>query len=137
MTDTFTGTKRSDVMRAIKSKNTKPEMVVRSVAHALGYRFRLHRRELPGCPDLVFAGRHKVIFVHGCFWHGHSGCKDGRLPKSNLGYWGAKIEKNRVRDKRSERRLRTLGWRVLTIWECQTSKTDALSRRIVRFLDRV
>ena len=121
-------------MRAIKSKNTKPELRVRSIAHSLGYRFRLHQRNLPGCPDMVFAKRHKVIFVHGCFWHGHAGCKDGHLPKSNLQYWPDKIRRNRVRDARSTRLLRAVGWGVMTIWECQTRDAESISARLIRFL---
>jgi len=136
MTDTFTVEKRSSVMRAIKGKDTQPELAVRSLVHRLGYRFRLHRRTLPGCPDLVFVKRRKVIFIHGCFWHGHTACKGGRLPKSNRTYWSSKIEKNRARDARSVRRLRADGWGVMTIWECQMKSFEALSRRISRFLDR-
>ena len=132
--DTFSTEKRSSVMRAIKGKDTKPELVVRSLVHRLGYRFRLHRRSLPGCPDLVFVARKKVIFVHGCFWHGHAECKDGRLPKSNLDYWTNKIAKNQRRDSRAVRRLRADGWGVMTIWECQTSNIDAMAARLRRFL---
>lgn len=135
MTDTFTVEKRSSLMRAIKSKDTKPEMVVRSLVHRLGYRFRLHRRALPGCPDLVFVRQHKVIFVHGCFWHGHAACKGGHLPKSNGAYWSTKIEKNRARDKRAARKLRADGWGVMTIWECQTIRSESLVERISRYLD--
>src|SRR5665213_3086550 len=112
MADTFTSDKRSDVMRAIKSTNTKPEMTVRSLAHCLGFRFRLHRKSLPGCPDMVFVKQHKVIFVHGCFWHGHEGCREGRLPKSNLEYWTQKIARNKKRDARAIRKLRADGWGV-------------------------
>lgn len=137
MPDMFTREKRTEIMRAIKGKDTRPEMIVRALTHAMGYRYRLHQRDLPGRPDLVFASRGKVIFVHGCFWHGHTGCKEGRLPKSNLGYWSAKIERNRDRDRRAEWKLRSWGWGVLTIWGCQTHDSQVLSRRITRFLDRV
>ena len=123
-------------MRAIKSKDTKPEMVVRKLVHSMGYRYRLHQLDLPGKPDLVFARRAKVIFVHGCFWHGHCACKGGHLPKSNGAYWTTKIEKNRARDKRAVRQLRASGWGVMTIWECQTNGVEALSRMISRFLER-
>ena len=135
MTDMFTVEKRSSVMRAIKGTNTKPEMIVRSLAHRLGYRFRLHRRSLPGCPDMVFVKQHKVIFVHGCFWHGHAGCKEGRLPKSNVEYWTPKIGRNKKRDAKAIRRLRADGWGVKTVWECQTGQLDQLAKVISRFLD--
>lgn len=134
MTDTFTAEKRSEVMRAIKGKDTKPEMVVRSVAHRLGYRFRLHVRELTGCPDLVFPRRRKVIFVHGCFWHGHAGCKEGRLPKSNVDYWTQKIGRNKKRDASVIRKLRKEGWGVKIVWECQTGRPDSLSKIIEKFM---
>ena len=135
MTDTFTVEKRSSVMRAIKSKDTQPELAVRSLVHRLGYRFRLHRRSLPGSPDLVFVKKRKVVFVHGCFWHGHAACKGGHLPKSNGTYWSNKIEKNRARDKRAARRLRADGWGVMTIWECQTTGLVSLIPKIMRFLE--
>jgi DNA mismatch endonuclease, patch repair protein len=135
MTDVFTIEKRSSVMRSIKGKDTKPEMVVRSLAHKLGYRFRLHRRSLPGCPDLVFVKHRKVLFVHGCFWHGHT-CKLGHLPKSNIEYWSTKIARNQLRHRRAIRRLRADGWGVMTVWECQVSRVEALVTRIERFLGR-
>lgn len=135
MTDVFTVEKRSSVMRAIKGKDTKPEMVVRSLVHRLGYRFRLHRLSLPGCPDLVFVKQKKVIFVHGCFWHGHT-CKSGHLPKSNAEYWTTKIARNRIRHRRAVCRLRADGWGAMTVWECQISRAEALVRRLERFLGR-
>ena len=137
MTDMFTPEKRRAIMRTIRDKDTRPEMIVRGLTHAMGYRYRLHQRDLPGRPDLVFASRGKVIFVHGCFWHGHAACKEGRLPKSNLGSWSSKIQRNRDRDKRAERKLGALGWGVLTIWECQIKNQQVLSRRIQQFLNRV
>lgn len=125
-------------MSRIRSKDTQPEMVVRRLLHRLGYRYRLHRSDLPGKPDLVFPSRRAVIFVDGCFWHGH-GCSIGRKPKTNRPYWSPKIEGNMLRDARNRRTLRRQGWRVLTVWECATKKGDfsALERRLVRFLERV
>ena len=106
-------------MRNIKSKNTRPEIFVRKLIYSLGYRYRIHYKGLPGKPDLVFAGKNKVIFVNGCFWHGHYGCTDGRIPKANAEYWKGKIEKNKMRDKIHEDELRSLGWDVLVMWECE------------------
>jgi len=126
---------RSAVMRAVKSTNTRPEMIVRSLAHRLGFRFRLHRKTLPGNPDLVFVGRRKAIFVNGCFWHGHD-CKRGdRMPKANAGYWSAKIAGNKARDAKACAALAAGGWDVLTIWECETRDVAALSARLIDFLD--
>src|SRR5665213_1778247 len=118
MADTLSKRARSVQMSLIRSTNTKPEMIVRRLTHALGGRFRLHKRDLPGTPDLVFSGRHKVIFVHGCFWHRHVGCALARLPKSNLAFWNAKLTANSERDHRQQRKLRRSGWKVLVIWEC-------------------
>ena len=114
----------------------KPELIVRRAAHALGYRFRLHRRDLPGKPDLVFPSRHKVIFVHGCFWHQHDDpqCLDGRLPKSRAEYWGPKLQRNVERDAAHVAALEADGWKVLSIWECDTKDAVALEKRIQRFL---
>ncbi|MDX3899381.1 MAG: DNA mismatch endonuclease Vsr [Sphingobium sp.] len=127
---------RSRTMRAVKSTDTKPEMLVRRLAHRLGYRFRLHRKDLPGSPDLVFPGRRRVIFVHGCFWHGHH-CKRGaRPPKTNAEYWRAKIARNRARDERVIGELEAIGWRSMTIWECELRDEDALSLRLRRYLEQ-
>jgi DNA mismatch endonuclease, patch repair protein len=121
-------------MRAIKSKDTKPELVVRKLIHGLGYRYRLHRKELPGHPDLVFARRRKVIFVHGCFWHGHD-CKRGnRAPKENAEYWRQKIDRNKERDLKHKSALREAGWDILIIWECELKDVTALEGRIQHFL---
>lgn len=117
MTDTVSPEVRSAMMSGIRGKDTKPEMVVRRLLHRLGYRFRLHGKDLPGKPDLVFTARRKVVFVHGCFWHGH-GCKVGRLPKSRTEYWLAKINGNRDRDSESVSKLEAAGWSVLVLWEC-------------------
>ncbi len=128
------GAARSAVMRAVKSTNTTPEMRVRSLAHRLGFRFRLHRKGLPGCPDLVFVARRKAIFVNGCFWHGHD-CKRGaRLPKANALYWREKIARNQARDAKAREDLAAAGWLALTIWECETKDVDRLGARLAAFL---
>ncbi|HMO74150.1 MAG TPA: very short patch repair endonuclease [Sphingopyxis sp.] len=124
---------RSRLMARIGSKNTKPEIEVRSLLHRMGYRFRLHRKELPGKPDIVFKGRRKAIFVHGCFWHGH-GCRIGRLPKSNVGFWHGKIERNRKRDKEKRSELEQLGWTVAEIWQCEIKDSQSLAERLQKFL---
>ena len=127
---------RSRIMRAVKGRNTSPELLVRSLVHRQGYRFRLHRKNLPGSPDLVFAGRRKVIFVHGCFWHGHH-CKRGaRVPKSNMAYWKAKIARNVARDAGSLRQLKKAGWRALIVWECELKNEAKLKNRIDRFFSK-
>lgn len=125
---------RSATMRAVKSTNTKPELKVRSLIHHLGYRFRLHRKDLPGTPDLVLSGRRKVIFVHGCFWHGHDCARGSRTPKTNRPYWLTKIDRNRNRDIANLCKLRANEWNVLTIWECETSDLSALTERVREFL---
>ena len=124
---------RSANMRAIRSKDMQPELKVRSIVHRLGYRFRLHRKDLPGKPDLVFPSRRKVIFVHGCFWHSH-GSKVSHTPKSNFDYWGPKLERNVSRDRRNIEALRAAGWRALVIWECETTDEDHLRKSFVKFL---
>lgn len=123
-------------MSRVRGRDTKPEMLVRRLTHGMGYRFRLHRRGLPGSPDLVFPSSMKVIFVHGCFWHQHldPGCKLARLPKSKLDFWGPKLETNRERDERNLVLLAELGWDVLVIWECQTKNREELQARIGEFL---
>lgn len=132
--DTLTAKQRSERMALVRSKNTKPEMVVRKLVHSMGYRYRLHVPTLPGKPDMVFPSKKAVIFVHGCFWHRHSGCKLARLPKSRLDFWFPKLNANQERDTRQARVLRRLGWRVMTVWECQVVKSEILQRRITRFL---
>lgn len=123
-------------MARIKSKNTKPEMVVRKLAHKLGYRYRLHRKDLPGKPDLVFASRKAVIFVHGCFWHQHPdpNCKDAVLPKSRPEYWLPKLERNQSRDADAIVQLERAGWRVMVIWDCDLKKLDTLTDSLRAFL---
>lgn len=123
---------RRRTMQAVKSKNTAPEMVVRRLLHGKGYRYRLHRRDLPGCPDLVFPSRRKIIFVHGCFWHGHDCPRGSRVPKSNTAYWLEKVARNRERDFNSKQRLKSNGWQVCTIWECQVK--SPVIRKLEKFL---
>ncbi|WP_273145516.1 very short patch repair endonuclease [Oceanicaulis alexandrii] len=132
--DVFTPEDRSRVMRAVKGKDTKPEMIVRRMAHALGYRYRLHRKDLPGKPDLVFVGRKKVIFVHGCFWHGHDCARGSRQPKTNAEYWRAKIARNISRDAANLQALDAQGWQALVLWECDLKDRDALAVRLRDFL---
>lgn len=137
MSDKLSRSRRSRNMAAIRSTGTKPEMLVRSLAHRMGYRFRLHDKSLPGKPDLVFKSRRKAIFVHGCFWHQHPRlkCRDGRVPKSNLGYWAGKLARNVARDALHIEALKALGWRCLVIWECEALKSGKpLEARIRRFL---
>ncbi|MCM2549400.1 MULTISPECIES: very short patch repair endonuclease [Burkholderia] len=133
--DSLTPAERSERMSRIKGSNTKPELIVRSLIHRIGYRYRLHGKGLPGRPDLVFSKRRKVIFVHGCFWHRHDGCHLARLPKSRLDFWRPKLEANAERDKEVERRLSELGWKVLTIWECEVKDEVVLTLRVRAFLD--
>ncbi|MDN7467988.1 DNA mismatch endonuclease Vsr [Burkholderia orbicola] len=133
--DSLTPTERSERMSRIKGKNTKPELVVRSLIHRAGYRYRLHGKDLPGSPDMVFPKRRKVIFVHGCFWHRHEGCRLARLPKTRLDFWRPKLDANAARDKEAERRLAELGWKVMIIWECEVKDEAALMPRIGAFLD--
>lgn len=134
MPDNRTPQQRSKNMRAVHGKNTAPELFVRSTLHRLGYRFRLHRSDLPGTPDIVFPVRRTVMFVHGCFWHGHS-CPRGNLPSTNRAFWQRKITANRARDSRAQKQLRKVGWRVLTVWECETRNQRRLERRLSRFLE--
>lgn len=120
-------------MSRIKGRDTTPELFVRRMIYAMGYRYRLCRKDLPGKPDIVFGPRKKVVFVHGCYWHGHK-CKKGRLPKSHVSYWQQKIEANKARDRRNVKELKALGWDVLTIWQCQLKKPLAVRKRIVDYL---
>lgn len=122
-------------MRAVKSKDTGPELLVRHLLHAHGYRYRLHSDKLPGCPDLAFTSRKKVIFVNGCFWHGHNCPRGSRVPRTNRVYWTAKIEGNRRRDAKSRQALENAGWSVLELWECQLHDESLLLRRLQKFLE--
>lgn len=121
-------------MSLVRGKDTAPELVVRRIAHRLGYRFRLHDKKLPGRPDLVFAGRKKVIFVHGCFWHAHEGCAKARPPKSRRDYWVPKLRENKKRDLRNLSAIRSLGWKPLIVWQCELKKRERVVRKIDRFL---
>jgi len=127
---------RSRIMRAVKSKDTTPELYIRRLLHAKGFRYRLHRTDLPGCPDLVFARLKKVIFIHGCFWHGHNCRRGARMPKSNVEYWTAKISRNHARDQKIRKQLKADGWDVLVVWECRMKAAQSLDR-IIAFLERL
>lgn len=135
MADTFSKNERSAIMRAVKSGDTKPEMLVRRLVHSCGYRYRLHRADLPGKPDLVFAYRRKAIFVHGCFWHGHDCPRGARIPKSNTDYWLRKITRNQERDQANLAALRRQGWTSLIVWECQTKDLETLELCLTDFLE--
>ncbi|OXE37691.1 MAG: very short patch repair endonuclease [Phenylobacterium zucineum] len=134
MTDHISKERRSANMRAVGARNTKPEITVRRLAHQMGYRFRLHRADLPGKPDLTFPKRRAVIFVHGCFWHGHD-CKRGTpKPKNNADFWATKLARNVERDRRQLALLELSGWRALVVWECELKPEAALKARLVGFL---
>lgn len=134
--DTLSPAERSARMARVRGRETGPEMLVRRLVHAMGFRYRLHDRRLPGSPDLVFPGRRKVIFVHGCFWHRHPDpdCKLARMPKSRLDFWKPKLQGNRERDLRHQAELETLGWRYLVVWECQLRHREQLENDIRMFL---
>ena len=129
-TDVFTAEQRSAVMRRVKARDTAPEMAVRKALTRLGARYRLHRKDLPGCPDIVLPGRKLAIFVHGCFWHGHNCTRGARVPQQNRDYWLAKVARNRARDAASESALAAAGWRVETVWECEARDAAGLERRL-------
>lgn len=132
--DTLSKAQRSERMGRVRSNDTKLELKVRRLVHSMGYRYRLHVKDLPGHPDMVFAGRKKIILVHGCFWHRQEAC--GRLPKSRLDFWVPKLEANRQRDIQNEQRLREMGWDVLEVWECQVRDASALQDRVREFMRR-
>lgn len=134
--DTLTPEDRSEVMRRVRSKDTKPEKQLRSALHRAGFRFRLHRRSLPGAPDIVFPGRRKVIFMHGCFWHSHRCRESSRLPQTNRLYWITKLEATKRRDARNRCRLAALGWRSMTVWECELRAMEKVLKRATRFLEK-
>ena len=134
MVDRLTKDRRSENMRRIRAKNTTPELVVRRLAHSLGYRYRLHCKNLPGKPDLVFASRKKIIFVHGCFWHLHDGCRRATVPKSRKEYWVPKLQRNKQNDQIALTKLALEGWHCLVIWECELSDLNLLSDRLTAFL---
>jgi DNA mismatch endonuclease (patch repair protein) len=130
----MTTAERSERMARIRSKDTKPELLVRRLLHRLGYRYRLHRRDLPGVPDLAFPGRKKVVFVHGCFWHAHDGCKVANQPKTRQPFWQSKFERNKKRDRANQRSLKQDGWEVCVVWECETKNREQLALRLSSFL---
>lgn len=135
MTDNLTKAQRRHTMRRVTAKDTGPEMIVRRLIHGAGYRYRLHRADLPGKPDLVFPGRKKVIFVHGCFWHQHPGCKAADRPASNRDYWDKKLDRTVIRDRTNLAKLKEMGWRVLVVWECTIKDREELARRLIGFLE--
>ena len=128
---------RSEIMQRIRSKNTKPEIIVRKLVFSLGYRYQLHRKDIPGNPDIAFIGRKKAIFINGCFWHLHQSpdCKISHLPKSNLGFWEPKLRANRERDSKNKDFLSEIGWDCLTIWECELKNIDEIKSKIINFLE--
>ncbi len=136
MVDVFEEPKRRYIMSRVGSRDTAPEVAVRSIVHRLGYRFRKHRSDLPGNPDIVLTRHRTVIFVHGCFWHGHPGCKRAARPSSNTGFWHAKLDANIRRDRRNQRKLRQMGWKVMVVWQCRLRDKQKLTTRIKRFLER-
>ena len=129
-TDVYPPAKRSAVMAAVKGRDTKPELIVRKLLWRLGARYRLHRRDLPGSPDIVMPGRKLVVFVHGCFWHGHDCARGARVPKTNRDYWTAKVERNRARDVEARAKLEAAGWRVEVVWECALKDAAELEARM-------
>ena len=134
MVDVFTKEKRREIMASVKSRDTKPEKIVRSLVHRMGFRFSLHRKDLPGKPDIVLPRHGKVIFVHGCYWHGHANCRKATIPASNTTFWTEKIAKNRTRDAKVKRQLRRTGWQVLVVWGCEIVRVEKLLRKLNKFL---
>lgn len=134
MPDVFQPEERSRIMAKVRGENTSPERLVRSLVHKLGYRFRLHRKDLPGKPDIVLPRHKKVIFVHGCFWHQHEGCPHAARPTSNIEYWNRKLDRNMVRDRENLHKLEYLGWNVLIVWECETRDHEKLLEKLTGFL---
>ncbi|MBW2568909.1 MAG: DNA mismatch endonuclease Vsr [Deltaproteobacteria bacterium] len=134
--DILTKEKRSWNMSRIRSGNTKPELLVRSLLHRMGYRFRLHRKDLPGKPDIVLPKHKAVVFVHGCFWHRHEGCKYAYMPKSRLEFWGTKFKSNVERDRKVKKQLKEKNWRVLVIWECELSNIESIIKKLKDYLNK-
>lgn len=135
MTDIFAPSKRRAIMSRIQGKDTEPELFVRKLLHGLGYRFRLHRSDLPGKPDIVLPRLRKLIFVHGCFWHAHRGCRRASIPTTNVRFWATKLKKNSERDHRITSELTKRGWRVLVVWQCELRRPERLRARLTRFLE--
>jgi len=134
MTDVFAKEKRSWIMSRVKGLDTKPEILVRSIIHRMGFRFRVHRRDLPGNPDIVLPRHRKVIFVHGCFWHGHKGCPRSKRPTTSKSFWNKKLDANTERDTRFHRELRRMGWKLLVVWQCEIHNPEKLLGKLKRFL---
>ncbi|MCF8067595.1 MAG: very short patch repair endonuclease [Desulfobacterales bacterium] len=132
--DIFSREKRSQIMSRIGGKNTKPELIVRSLLHKMGYRFRLHRHDLPGKPDITLPKYKKIIFVHGCYWHGHFDCPKSKRPTTNIAFWETKLDKNISRDKNNIKSLIELGWDVMVIWTCEVGDIDTLKIKLLNFL---
>lgn len=128
MVDSVSAAMRSDIMSRVRSKDTRPELLVRRLIHGAGFRYRLHVRGLPGSPDLVFSSRKKVIFVHGCFWHSHTGCQHARIPKSRTDFWIAKLGANKMRDERNMDALADAGWKVMVLWECELCSSELMGK---------
>ena len=136
MVDNLTEKQRKHCMRQVKSKDTRPEIVVRKLISLMGYRYRLHRKDLPGCPDLVFSVGKKVIFINGCYWHRHT-CKKGRSkPETNKDFWRTKFYRTKQRDKENRKKLKKLGWQILTIWECQIKNVEKLKKMVTEFIEK-
>ncbi len=133
--DTLSPTERSERMSRVRSRNTKPEMAVRRLVHGMGFRYRLHSRELPGIPDMIFQSKGKVVFIHGCFWHLHKNCGRYRLPKTNKNFWTPKLNENKKRDVRNQRKLRKSGWDYFIVWECELKDEKKLSNRLKNYLE--
>lgn len=136
MVDRVTTAQRSNLMGRIKSKNTRPEVIVRKTVYSIGFRYRLNVKDLPGKPDLVFRPLKKAIFVHGCFWHQHQGCEHCHIPKSNLAYWEAKLQKTVQRDANTINQLESIGWSVMVVWECEVKYVEAFKKKLISFLCR-
>lgn len=134
--DRISPERRGWLMSQVKSKNTSTELTVRRLVYGMGFRYRLHVKTLPGKPDLVFKGRRKIIFVNGCFWHGHDDCRFARLPKSRIDFWMAKISRNRERDQENVAAIEAIGWRVLTVWQCELKNLEGLKKRINDFIEQ-
>lgn len=133
--DKLSPERRGWLMSRVRSKNTSPEIAVRRLVFGMGYRYRLHGRNLPGKPDLVFAGRRKIIFVNGCFWHGHESCRYARLPETRVSFWLEKIEKTRQRDRNNKALLEASGWQVLTVWQCELKSIETLVEKLHEFIE--
>jgi DNA mismatch endonuclease (patch repair protein) len=135
--DPLSPEQRSERMSRIRSKDSKPELLIRRLVWSLGYRYRLHSKKLPGRPDMVFPGRKKIIFIHGCFWHQHENCRQYRMPRSKLDFWLPKLESNRLRDARVREELISAGWKVLIVWECQLKEIGELTSNIRSFMESI